>query len=188
MDSLGQLLVTGDDSGSICARLLHPRESSNSAASRAESARGTGDTAYPSQEFGAVVVAGGAELGAGSGSGGGGVAKVVEGAHKGDVLAIRHVEGSLRMSTSMSRSEGLSEGLSEDEGGAEASWSSLFVSGGKGEGLSEEMTRAQGQARAHGRAREGATIGGTKDLNVLKCDDDDFRVVLLCAVTQCCHL
>ena len=90
-----------------------------------------GDTKHRSQEFGASAV--GDRVGPDEESGGdaGGVAEVVEGAHEGDVLAIGHVDGSLSLSTSLS--EGVAEGLSEGEDGAEGSWSSLFVSGGKGD-------------------------------------------------------
>lgn len=154
IDSLGELLLTGDESGSICVRLLHPRQkkhgrpnsdprrSSNSRRQgEAEGGRGTEDTACRSQELGAAAgatagaAAGAAAeggLGAGcGGGGGGGVAKVLEGAHKGDVLAISHVEGSLRLSDGVS--DGLSDGLSEEGDGVGGSWASLFVSGGKGE-------------------------------------------------------
>lgn len=152
IDSLGQLLLTGDESGSICVRLLHPRDANDSSTSSTPSrVRVAKNTANRRKELGAGAVAEGVRVGVGigagsGGGGGGGVAKVLEGAHAGDVLAISHVEGSLSMSPS--------EGLSEEQTGAGGGRSSLFVSGGKG----EEQGRKKGQAgyitmeRENGRA------------------------------------
>ncbi|CAN0497695.1 unnamed protein product, partial [Ectocarpus sp. 8 AP-2014] len=73
IDRRGELLVTGDESGAICARLLH------------HSGNRSGDgTAYGSSSV---------EGGSSGGSGGGGVVEVVREAHSGEVLAISHVEG-----------------------------------------------------------------------------------------------
>lgn len=119
IDSRGELLLTGDESGVICLRLLHSRHSSS------QGHQGVQGTACRSQELGAE-----GETGSGAGGGGGGVAKVLKGAHEGGVLAISHVEGSLR--------------LAED---GTASSSALFVSGGKGEG--------QNQAPGGGEKRRG---------------------------------
>lgn len=69
IDSWGELLVTGDESGAICARLLH--RSGHGAAYRSSSVEG---------ESSGV-------------GGGGGVTRVVREAHSGDVLAVSHVEG-----------------------------------------------------------------------------------------------
>lgn len=102
IDSVGELLLTGDESGTICARLLHSRSSPGNH-------QGLQDTGRRSRELG---VEGGLHSG---GGGGGGVAKVVDGAHAGGIQAISHVEGS-------SRSVESKTGES----------SALFVSGGKG--------------------------------------------------------
>jgi len=59
------------------------------------------------------------------------VAKVVTDAHGGAVLAVSHVEGSLRL-----RVRQPEEG--EEEDGAGAIYESLFVSGGEGEEGEEE--------------------------------------------------
>lgn len=95
VDGRGILLLTGDESGTICARLLHGRHSDG----------GDRGKAYQSQSLGEEVA-----------SEGDVVAKVVGGAHEGGVLAMSHVEGSLR---------------EEADGSGESS--TLFVSGGVGE-------------------------------------------------------
>ncbi|CAM9837402.1 unnamed protein product [Pylaiella littoralis] len=103
IDSRGTLLLTGDESGVICVRRLYGRHSSISS----QGDQGVQDTADRSL---------GAEGGLDSG-GEGGVAKVIKGAHDGGVLAITHVDGSLRAT---------------EDGKEFGSSSALFVSGGKG--------------------------------------------------------
>lgn len=138
-------MLTGDESGSICIRLLHPRHLTNSSR---QGGRGgeeeEEDTVYRNQGVGAVDVNVADSLGLGrleADRGGGGVAKVLEGAHAGGVLAISHVKGSLRLS------------LSADEGRAGGRWASLFVSGGKG----EEKERKQGARRVE-REEDGSYV------------------------------
>ncbi len=82
---------------------------------------------YRSRDPGALL-----GVGAGSEADGGGVAKVVNDAHDGAVLALSHVEGSLSLRLSERQPE---EGEGDGEDGVGAGWSyeSLFVSGGKGE-------------------------------------------------------
>lgn len=124
IDSRGTLLLTGDESGVICVRRLYGRHSSISS----QGDQGVQDTADRSKNLGAE---GGLDSG-----GEGGVAKVIKGAHDGGVLAITHVDGSLRAT---------------EDGKEFGSSSALFVSGGKGEGQGKaSFVAGTGQDRTRG--------------------------------------
>lgn len=78
IDSRGVLLLSGDESGTMCARLLHRGSDGIHPGSHHGSA-------YPSER---PVGEGALEVDV--------AAKVVRSAHEGGVLAVSHVEGSFR--------------------------------------------------------------------------------------------
>lgn len=136
MDDRGELLLTGDESGTICARLLHSSSPGDH--------EGSQDMGRRSREFGVGERSRGE---GGGGRGGGGIAKVVDGAHAGGIQAISHVEGSYAEGSSNSAGDGIRDS------------SALFVSGGKGGEMQEGREAKRETMRFSESIRRRFTLG-----------------------------
>lgn len=79
IDAQGSLLLTGDESGTLCARLLNRRHGDGDTNTRT--------TQYRNRVLGSKVTPDGPD---------GHSCVKVEGAHEGGILAMTHVEGKLR--------------------------------------------------------------------------------------------